>query len=282
MSLFDAGSAAGVADGGGKGGGPHVVWSLEALEDLYNRYNRRQWVHPDPLEFLYHYQENLDREVVGIVASSLAYGRVAQILRSVSNVLKGLGPSPASFLRHATAESLRAMCSGFKHRFTTGEELYALLWGVKDILDRYGSLERCFAEAMTKGRGTSDCGTAQVLGGLKGLVEALNGGVRRNGMFLPSPEGGSACKRLNLFLRWMVRRDEIDPGGWQCISPSALIIPLDTHMHRISLRLGLTCRKQGDMRTALEVTEAFRSLVPEDPVRFDFALTRLGIIENMR
>jgi uncharacterized protein (TIGR02757 family) len=94
---------------------------------------------------------------------------------------------------------------------------------------------------------------------------------------VPSPVGGSACKRLNLFLRWMVRQDGVDPGGWDNVPQSKLIVPVDTHMHRICLRLGLTTRKQANMATALEITEGFRALAPDDPVRYDFSLTRLGI-----
>ena len=96
-------------------------------------------------------------------------------------------------------------------------------------------------------------------------------------MFLPSPDGGSACKRLNLFLRWMVRKDNVDPGIWQSIPASHLIVPLDTHMHRIAKAMGLTSRKQADIQSAIEITGAFSFIRPADPVRYDFALTRLGI-----
>ena len=98
---------------------------------------------------------------------------------------------------------------------------------------------------------------------------------------LPSPVAGSACKRLNLFLRWMVRRDEVDPGGWDHVPPSKLIVPLDIHMHRISLQLGLTGRKQANLKAACEITNAFRAIEPDDPVRYDFSLTRLGIRDDL-
>jgi len=91
----------------------------------------------------------------------------------------------------------------------------------------------------------------------------------------------SDLKRLHLFLRWMVRRDEVDPGGWESVTPARLIVPLDTHMHRIALRLGLTSRKQANLRTAGEITAAFRALERDDPVRYDFCLTRLGIRNDM-
>ena len=96
-------------------------------------------------------------------------------------------------------------------------------------------------------------------------------------MAAPSPERGSACKRINLFLRWMVRKDRVDPGGWDKVPRSMLIIPLDTHMYHICTGLNMTCRKSADMTTAVEITEAFRKIAPEDPVRYDFSLTRLGI-----
>jgi len=251
------------------------------LEALYARYNRREWVHPDPLEFLYRYDDPLDREVVGFVASSLAYGRVRQILASVGKVLDRMGPSPRRFLMDHRPAGLRHDYSDFKHRFTGGEQLAALLTGMRGVLRRYGSLEACFQAGSGRANGGGD---GAVLGGLTHLVERISteGGLQGASMLLPLPARGSACKRLNLFLRWMVRRDDVDPGGWKAIPPAALIVPLDTHMHRISLQLGITNRKQADLRTALEVTARFRSLAPDDPVRYDFALTRLGILPKGR
>ena len=251
-----------------------------ALEALYERYNRRELIHPDPLEFLYRYDDPLDREVVGLVASSLAYGRVRQILASVGKVLDPMGPSPRRFILDHCPEELRRDYRDFKHRFTSGEQLAALLAGIRGVLLRHGSLEACFHVGSRRAEGNSGA----VLSGLTHLVERIagEGGLENGSMLLPPPARGSACKRLNLFLRWMVRRDDVDPGGWSAIPPAALIVPLDTHMHRISLQLGITARKQADLRTALEVTERFRSIAPDDPVRYDFALTRLGILPEER
>ncbi|MEW5909317.1 MAG: TIGR02757 family protein, partial [Thermodesulfobacteriota bacterium] len=106
------------------------------------------------------------------------------------------------------------------------------------------------------------------------LMEASN---FKTGHLIALPERGSPCKRMNLFLRWMVRKDEIDPGGWDEIPPSKLIVPLDTHLHSVSIALGLTCRKQANLKTALEITNRFKTISPEDPVRYDFSLTRFGI-----
>lgn len=242
----------------------------EKLERLYERYNGREWVHPDPLEFLYSYADVNDREVVGLVASGLAYGRVAQILVSVERVLGRLGPSPARTVDRASLSELADGLDGFKHRFTTGGEVAALLFGAGLVRLRYGSLCECFRAGLD-GSGTVGPALAHFV---ERLSAAAGGPL---GHLLPSPAGGGACKRLNLFLRWMVRRDAVDPGGWVGVSASRLIVPLDVHMHRMGLLLGLTRRRQADFLAAEEVTAAFRAVAPEDPVRYDFALTRLGI-----
>ncbi len=241
------------------------------LDELYRNYNRREYVHPDPLEFLYAYKNLADREIAGLIASCLAYGRVNQILKSASQVFKKMGASPSLFLKKATVESLRQAFSGFSHRFATGEALSMLLMGTKIVIERYGSLYKCFLCGFNRRHET-------VLPALVFFAQQIKaGGICRPGHLLPCPEKGSACKRLNLFLRWMVRNDEVDPGGWADVPGSKLIIPLDTHMHRIGIRLGLTSRNQADMCTALEITASFRKIVPDDPVRYDFSLTRLGI-----
>jgi uncharacterized protein (TIGR02757 family) len=245
------------------------------LCELYERLNRREYVHPDPLEFLYDYPDLKDREIVGLIASSLAYGAVRQILRSVRTVLQRMGASPSDYLGAATQSSLSREFRDFKHRFTTGEELATMLLGAKRVVETYGSLGQCFVQG-------SESNDETVIPALTHLVRELSRPFQgRPRSLLPSPELGSACKRLNLYLRWMVRRDRVDPGGWDTISPRQLLIPLDVHMFRISQRLGLTLRKQANLRTACEITAAFRKIEPEDPVRYDFVLTRLGIRDEL-
>lgn len=242
----------------------------KSLEKLYRRYNRREFVCPDPVEFLYRYDNQQDREIAGLIASSLAYGRVLQIIKSVDFVLKRLG-SPSGFLHRSSRRSLQKAFSDFKHRFTTGEDLSDMLFGMKRVLENHGSLLACFVSGLKTQHQT-------VLPALSCFVKELKSEAQcGNNHLLPSPEGGSACKRLNLFLRWMVRRDEIDPGGWKEVPSSKLIVPLDTHMHRICLTLKLTKRKQADGKAAIEITDSFRQISPTDPVRYDFSLTRLGI-----
>ena len=241
----------------------------ERLEELYREYNRRSRVHPDPVEFLYRYERPEDREVVALIAACLAYGRVGHILRSVGSVLERMGPSPARFVDAATALKLSAAFDGFRHRFSGADELTGLLLGIGEVRRRHGTLDLSFRAGM------KDQGVAQ---GLSAFVSGLAAAAARPvGHLLPVPAKGSACKRLHLFLRWMVRQDNVDPGGWTGLAPSDLIVPLDTHMHRIGLALGFTSRKAAGLRTALEITDAFRAFAPDDPVRYDFALTRLAI-----
>lgn len=241
----------------------------EELEKLYIHFNRREYVHPDPLEFLYDYPEVRDREIVGLMAASLAYGNVKQILKSISLILAKMGPHPHEFLMNETPQSLRACFKNFKHRWHTGDDIAWALLGIQKTVQKWGSLETAFCTGFLE---------ENLLNGLSHLVGEITKEAPRLRMnFFPAPARGSACKRLHLYLRWMVRKDGIDPGGWEGIPASKLIIPLDTHMHRIGKKLRLTRRNQGDIRTALEITDAFRKMVPEDPVRYDFALTRLGI-----
>jgi uncharacterized protein (TIGR02757 family) len=243
----------------------------QALEALYRHYNHFDHIHPDPLEFVYLFDKKLDRELIAFIASALAYGRVRQILASVQSVLDALGPSPSSFLLENRHADIRKAFRLFKHRFTTGETLSNLLIALRELTLEYGSLESCFLTGFSEH-------DRNILPALTGLVKKLEQACGRTmQMFLPSPDGGSACKRLNLFLRWMVRSDNVDPGIWQSVPASHLIVPLDTHMHRIATAMGLTSRKQADIRCAIEITEAFSSIRPDDPVRYDFGLTRLGI-----
>ena len=244
----------------------------EKLERLYERYNRREYVHPDPLEFLYQYKDVRDREIAGLIAASLAYGTVARILVSVSRVLAVMGTSPYAYLCATPPKTMAVHFSPFVHRFAKSVHLCALLSGIQQVLSEYGSIHQCFCAACQ----ASDETVLPALTFLAGKINASHGDCGP-GHLMPCPEKGSACKRLNLYMRWMVRRDAVDPGGWDDISPAKLIVPLDVHMFRIAREIGLTNRRQANMATALRVTQGFCQWSPDDPVRYDFALTRFGI-----
>lgn len=246
------------------------------LDGLYETYNQRRFVHPDPLECLYDYDDPADREIVALIAASLAYGQVRQILKSVSDVLSRMGSSPYAYLMGESAERIQSDLFGFVHRFARETHVSALLTGIQAAVKAHGSLQNCFQTCLAD----EDTTLLPALCRFAGILRS-GSACGEPGHLLACPEKGSACKRLNLFLRWMVREDRVDPGGWPGVPASMLIIPLDTHMFRICRALGLTSRKQANMRTAIEITEGFRQWAPADPVKYDFTLSRFGIRKEL-
>ncbi len=241
------------------------------LERVFARYHRREYVSPDPLEFLYDYEDPEDCEIVALVASSLAYGRVAQILRSVLDVLGRIGDRPRRFVEDTSPSRVARAMRGFVHRFCRAEHMAGLLTAAGRVTREYGSLGACLASGVRDEDRT-----------VRGGLAALAGELRRAspvppGHLLADPARSSACKRLHMLTRWMVRCDEVDPGGWEGVRTDQLVAPLDVHMHRVARALGATRRRQANFATAVEVTDALRGIDPDDPVRFDFSLTRLGI-----
>ncbi|WP_020611479.1 TIGR02757 family protein [Sediminispirochaeta bajacaliforniensis] len=246
------------------------------LEDIYRRYHRRVLIEPDPLQTVYYFSSDADRELFGLIAAAFSVGRVGSILRALEEVRCRLANpvSPAASLLHSTAEDLAGDFSSMRYRFFSGDSIALLMIGLSNLLKTYGSLQAAFM--------CNDDAGPDIHGRLAGFVRMLydsaggyDTGARR---ILPNPDAGSACKRLHLFLRWMIRRDEIDPGCWSDrFSPATLLVPLDTHMLQVSRRLGLTIRKDGSLRTAREITGAFREFAYSDPVRYDFSVTRIGI-----
>jgi len=241
-----------------------------ALERLYRRYNAASLVDPDPLAPVLRYADPRDREVAGLIAASLAFGNVKQILRSVDAVFTAL-PSPQAQVLATDPVEWPRRFADFRHRYVTGAELADLLRGVHSVLRAHGSLGAAFARDVRRRDAT-------ILPGLGRWVARLRAGSELpKNYLLSNPAGGSACKRLMMYARWMVRRDAVDLGLWTDVPSSKLVVPIDTHMHRTALALGLTARKIPDLRAALEVTASFKAIAPRDPVKYDFSLTRLGI-----
>ncbi len=247
----------------------------KTLDLIYQRYNKRELVDPDPLLFLYNYKKPEDREVIGLVAATLAYGRVAQILKSVKIVLQFMGANPHKFLLETQEKDIIHGLKGFKHRFTTDEEMSYFLIGLKNIISGHGTMQNLFYKSSTPK-------DENVLSALSIFVKKIKeaGGIKKSSL-LSDPDMGSACKRLNLYLRWMIRNDVVDPGGWNKIPAANLIIPLDTHMYHFGKCYGFTKRNSADMKTAVEITNGFKNLEPSDPTKYDFAITRFGIRNDM-
>jgi uncharacterized protein (TIGR02757 family) len=258
---------------------------LHALEELSRRYDRR-FLDSDPVGIVRRFDDPKDREIVGLIAAGLAYGRVASIRGSLQNLLGRLGPRPSRFVASFDPARDAALFDGFVHRFTRGRDIALLLHLVRQVRERAGSLESFFVEGDLDPK-TPTLGPAlDSFGARLFALDArpfVRDGVvpRRDGArwLLPLPAGGSACKRSCLFLRWMVRPDDgVDCGVWPRVSPSRLVLPLDTHLLRVVQALGWTRRKSPGWPMALEATARLRALDPADPIRFDFALSRLGIL----
>jgi uncharacterized protein (TIGR02757 family) len=251
------------------------------LDRLYDGFNYPDSA-LDPIQIVRRYQRLEDREVVAFVAAGLAFGRVASVMASIEAVCRVLGPQPASFVRAFDPARDGAALRPLVHRWTRGRDFVALLWILRRLLEEDGSLERAFARGV-------DERAADVAAAIEGfstrarsvdLRPAYGRVPKTPGVwyFFARPSTGSACKRLNLFLRWMVRQDGIDPGGWTAVPARLLVVPLDTHTIRVGRCLKLTKRATPGWKMATDITTALRALDPIDPVRYDFALCHLGMM----
>ena len=242
---------------------------------MYQRYHKPAFIGSDPLLFVHNYPDQRDREPVGLIAASLAYGNVKTINASIARVLSRLSASPGDFLLRTPDPELRKLMAGFRHRWTNDVAIANLLIGMRHVTREFGSLGAAFERGYTPG--------GDILLALRRWVVLLtqhNMPVKKE--LLSDPDGGSACKRLHLYLRWMVRRDEVDPGCWSRIDPADLLMPLDTHIQQFARKVRFTRRAAADHRTVIEITRHFRRLCPRDPLRYDFALTRFGMKEGWR
>lgn len=256
------------------------------LEGLYRNRSQAHLAN-DPLSFCHRYRSPGDREIVGLIAASFAYGNVKIIRRNLETVVAALGDSPRLYVERFDPQAGLRTFAGFKHRFNDGRDLCALLYACRIMLSEAGSLEGWMLRFHDEARED----VTQTLTGFTAAVKTLDlspvfgpGGVPDDSYFhflFPSPASGSACKRLCMYLRWMVRPDDgIDLGIWQGITPAKLVIPVDAHIQRICGFLGFSSRKQADWRMAREITGRLRELDPADPVKYDFSLCHLGISEG--
>ncbi len=251
------------------------------LGKLYAKYNHRRLIEPDPLQFVYHYSSRADMEIVALLSAVLAYGRVRQIEKSLTSLFSRMGSSPFGFVMNFD-ERARTGLKNFKHRFTTGDNISDLLTLLKIVLGRAGTIEGFFVQ----GHGSTDKNTIPALSNFCGSLlrihaETFNQQPSRGLRYLlTDPTDRSACKRLNLFLRWMVRDDDVDTGLWKSINKAKLIVPVDVHMARLCRILKLYNRKTVSLASAVEITESFAKIQPNDPVKYDFALSRIGIVED--
>ncbi|MGO9952750.1 MAG: TIGR02757 family protein [Dissulfurispiraceae bacterium] len=251
------------------------------LDQFYMDFDFAGTAARDPIEFPRSYMQKEDKEISGFIASAFAYGNVNIFKPVVRTLLSKMGESPSSFIRQFDIKRQRNIFAGIKYRFNDNDDIVALFFILHKVLNQSGSLEAVFMKHYS-------FDDRHIGSAIAGLIDDLleidttpvyGDNVKPVGLrqFIPSPRKGSACKRMNLYLRWMIRDRDIDFGIWKGIPKHKLIIPLDTHIARISKCLELTGRKSQDWMMAVEITEALKKLDPEDPLKYDFALCHQGI-----
>jgi len=238
----------------------------EGLESLYRKYNDKKYIQYDPIKYVYRFHDPVEQELVGLIASTLAFGRVSQIFKAVDRLLEIVRNEP---LRYILAHEKRPgkELLAFRYRFVTGLDLYQFFSAARKILMQYGSL----GNFMRKNYET---------GAFLKLVERVIRAFQGIHYLIPSSLKGSPCKRLFMYFRWMARADNIDMGLWDFIHSRELVIPLDTHIFRVSGQLGFTNRKTPSLATAVKITDCLRKYCEDDPVKYDWALAHQGILAN--
>lgn len=256
--------------------------SVKALLDkFYGEYNFRERILHDPIEFPHRYKRREDIEIAGFIASCFAYGKVGLFKPVIEKILSAMRGSPYNFLMEFKVKKDGRLFSGIKYRFNENKDIICLLHIISHLLRSHKSIENVFKSFYKK----TDSDTGNALTGfidyaLKTDTSYIYGkNLKPNGLlqFFPSPSKGSACKRMNLFLRWMIRDKDIDFGVWRGIPENKLIIPLDTHIAKISRCLGFTKRKSQDWKMAVEITNSLKKLDSDDPLKYDFAMCHYGI-----
>ena len=251
------------------------------LDRLYSDFNYPDSA-ADPIQIVRRYGRSDDREVVAFCAASLAFGRVASVLQSIERLLAIMGPCPADYVRRFDPARDAAAFKGLVHRWTRERDIIALLWIIRQMFERCGTIEGFFLE----GYDPSAPDLASALDSFSARAVALDleaayGRVpKRPGVcyFFPRPSKGSACKRLNLFLRWMIRHDALDLGVWTRVPASQLVVPLDTHVIRVGRCLQLTNYQSPGWKMASDITASLAKIDPSDPTRYDFSLCHLGMM----
>jgi uncharacterized protein (TIGR02757 family) len=238
----------------------------------------RNTISPDPLEFPHRFTNIYDIEIAAFIASVFAYGSVLQILKSLEKVFNVIENEPYNFVQDYNHKKDKKLFNDIKHRFYTSDDIAALFAGLNKIYKTYGSLNYLFLlyyfEKAENIKGALSFFSNNLTEIVVKASEHVSNGIK---FMFPDPLKGSACKRQNLFLRWMIRKDELDFGLWKEIPTSKLIIPVDTHIAQISQKLNLTKRKNVSWKMAEEITDNLKKYDANDPVKYDFALCHIGM-----
>lgn len=249
----------------------------EKLDKIYLQY-RQKFSSIDPVWVLHRFPDARDTEIIGLIAASYSYGQVDQINKFTERLLLQTGSNPYEFTINFTKRKDKKYLKGLNYRFNTEDDLAVLFYSISKTLKEHGSLKNLFMKGY-------QADSENIIEALSCFVSYLSSfskcqyGDKYNNFnyLLPNPSNKSTCKRMNLFLRWMVRKDEIDTGLWSEIGKSKLIMPVDVHVARVSKNLKLVRRKSVDLKFALELTETLKRFDSDDPVKYDFALCHIGI-----
>ncbi len=253
--------------------------SLQILLQLLNEkaayYNRPFFIETDPISIPHRFSCKEDIEVAAFLVSTISWGQRKSIIKSGIRLMELMDWQPAAFIKDFSEKDMRSF-AGFAYRTFNFSDLEFFLYSLKHIYQEFGGLEQCFTKPYLQAGNVKNA----IIGFRKVFFDLPH--LPRTQKHASNPEFGSAAKRLNMFLRWMVRKDDagVDFGLWKGISPADLYCPLDLHSGRVARMLGLLTRKQNDWKAVEELTANLRQLNPKDPVIFDFALFGMGVFEK--
>ena len=256
---------------------PHSVYAF--LERKMKEYNHKSFIENDPVCIPHSFRKKQDIEISGLFAAVFAWGNRTTIIRKSRELMDMMENAPHDFCLHHQPRDLEKLLH-FRHRTFNPTDLLYFIAFLRFHYLKYESLEPAFSQWMEK----ADHNTERALTGFHHYFFSLTEAPDRTKKHIPSPASGSTCKRLNMFLRWMVRKDDhgVDFGIWKKISPAQLVCPVDLHVARVSRKLGLLTRVQTDWKAAVELTERLKEFDPADPVRYDLALFGLGVMEKFK
>ncbi|MGK9477139.1 TIGR02757 family protein [Melioribacter sp. OK-6-Me] len=244
------------------------------LDYHYNQFNSKSIV-PDPVLFPHRYLDSRDIEISAFISSIFAYGNLSQIMKTLDEIHKVMQNKPYEFISNFSLHT--KIFEKLKYRFYSPDDINLIFYALNKIYSQYDSLKYLFLLYYFENEKNLKSSITFFVDNIKNIIahkSNISAGIK---FMLPDPMKNSACKRMNLFLRWMVRKDNIDFGLWQEIRPDKLVIPVDTHVARVSRMLGLTQKKIVNWQMAEEITENLRRFDPSDPVKYDFAICHIGM-----
>lgn len=257
-----------------------MINNKEYFDSLVKKYETPDFIKDDPIQFPHKFEKQEDIEISALISSTFAYGKREKIIGFLEKIHNIIENEPYNFVQNYDFKKDGAIFKGLSYRYNSENDVKLLFYILNKAYLEYTTLECLFLSSYSPNDENIKLPLIKFVQILKSYI-SFNDMVSSNISYcLPSPENGSACKRLNLFLKWMVRPQPVDFGLWKTVSASQLLIPLDTHVARLSRQFGLTERKSDDWKTAEEITAQLKKYDKNDPAKYDFALFGLGVSEK--